>query len=812
MKLKHYIVLALISFSALGALFFINTDQDVGGTINRLPAMTQDGTKVVPRVSGSAIEADEMCLTGDSCITSWGGGSMTALPHTQLFVGNSSNNATATNTITILDSGYVGIATATPYYTLDVDGTIRADNYIGIESDDVGLNTVNGLERTLSDYMDTIQSAGYVSGGDFTDNGDGTAKISAGAGFIKTTNAVGGASLGFTWAENASLSLTSNTTNYIYVDYNSGTPIIAVSTTNPTDFRTIIHLGKIYKNGSNVLHLFKAGSYIPEHTTSNIKRWVAERGEVALTGGGEVAETGARYITVNAATLYGGIVRTTTSAVDTSGADTFTQYYTDGTGGWNESEVSQINNTQYDNGGTLTNLSNNRHRTDFFYIDNDGHISAILGTNNNYFISDAQEVAPPSSVPNIISQFATLIAKSIVKEGETNLEEIDNLETGATFSSSGTVVHNETTGLQGGTADEYYHLNSSEHTELTAWLDDVTLESDGATTLPKLTMTGNIGLGSNWLSSDGDSEGIYVANDGMVGIGTNSPHADYPLTIQPVSQIGIYENLLKYNDYDGNEEWHMVLIDSESLSYTESGVADNVFLLQAGGNIAFADASPDFALEIARKDSANGYFGVSSAPANDGDIFIIDENGNVGIGDSTPSYKLDVDGTLRATGALTIGAYTLPNTDGTADYVLKTNGSGSLTWVAQTDTTYTAGDHITLTGTDFDVDDEATAYKAKIAFETPTDADDFFFGEISTAVTFDSIYCKTLVGTVTLDVTIAGSDINGTDITCTTSGVLDSSLGGDTAGAVGEEVKLEITSVASDPTFLMLELRGQYND
>lgn len=52
---------------------------------------------------------------------------MTALPHTQLYVGNSSNEATATSSITVLDSGYVGIGTTTPAYALDVEGAIQTD-------------------------------------------------------------------------------------------------------------------------------------------------------------------------------------------------------------------------------------------------------------------------------------------------------------------------------------------------------------------------------------------------------------------------------------------------------------------------------------------------------------------------------------------------------------------------------------------------------------------------------------------------------------------------------------------------------------
>lgn len=117
-----------------------------------------------------------------------------------------------------------------------------------------------------------------------------------------------------------------------------------------------------------------------------------------------------------------------------------------------------------------------------------------------------------------------------------------------------------------------------------------------------------------------------------------------------------------------------------------------------------------------------------------------------------------------------------------------------------------------MSGDTLTINAEVRIFKAKIAFEDPVAGDDFFFDELQEAVTFTSIYAKTLVGTVDFDITIGGVDINGTDITANTTGVLDSSLGGDTAGAVGEEVKLEITSVASAPTYIMIVLTGTYDD
>jgi hypothetical protein len=61
-------------------------------------------------------------------------------------------------------------------------------------------------------------------------------------------------------------------------------------------------------------------------------------------------------------------------------------------------------------------------------------------------------------------------------------------------------AHNSTTGIQGGATNQYYHLTSSEHTELTEWIDDVTLSDGGAVdtgagqiTTPQI----NFGYGAN---------------------------------------------------------------------------------------------------------------------------------------------------------------------------------------------------------------------------------------------------------------------------------------------------------------------------
>jgi hypothetical protein len=80
--------------------------------------------------------------------------------------------------------------------------------------------------------------------------------------------------------------------------------------------------------------------------------------------------------------------------------------------------------------------------------------------------------------------------------------------------------------------------------------------------------------------------------------------------------------------------------------------------------------------------SSNMYFvthaagGSGTTDGTPGTAMTILGSGNVGIGTTSPSAPLHVNGAVR------IGAYTLPATDGTAGYFLSTNGSGAVTWAA----------------------------------------------------------------------------------------------------------------------------------
>jgi hypothetical protein len=65
-------------------------------------------------------------------------------------------------------------------------------------------------------------------------------------------------------------------------------------------------------------------------------------------------------------------------------------------------------------------------------------------------------------------------------------------------------------------------------------------------------------------------------------------------------------------------------------------------------------------------------------------LFLKQSNGYVGVNNDNPTAQLDVTGSIQASGTISAGAVTYPNTHGTSGQVLTTNGSGSLSWAAPT--------------------------------------------------------------------------------------------------------------------------------
>jgi len=360
---------------------------------------------------------------------------------------------------------------------INASGTITANSFIGdltgtattasnVLNENVHMDVLSGATYSdLADWFNSTQSSGKISGGEFTDNGDGTIKVAAGTGIIRAsgTTSVEPAML-FDWDEAISLSVTDEDTSYIYIDYNSGTPTVAATLTKTDcDNRSRILLGKVFRKGSSA-HLAPAGMVIDEATKRTSTYLTQVFGEVVRASGVVISEVSDRYLASTDGVLFAGLTRVATTGVDTSGSDTFKYYYYDGdlvTPAWVEADVSTINNIQYNDVATgLEDLSANRYGVHWVYGDYDGHIMVVYGQ-GDYRLNKAVSAQPPSSLPDHVADFGFLAAKIIIKKSATNFNELLSAYDTA-FTPSGAADHNELGGLQGGTATEYYHLTATE--------------------------------------------------------------------------------------------------------------------------------------------------------------------------------------------------------------------------------------------------------------------------------------------------------------------------------------------------------------
>ncbi|RKZ29752.1 hypothetical protein DRQ33_08525 [bacterium] len=160
-----------------------------------------------------------------------------------------------------------------------------------------------------------------------------------------------------------------------------------------------------------------------------------------------------------------------------------------------------------------------------------------------------------------------------------------------------------------------------------------------------------------WVSNDGGNEGVFVATNGNVGIGTSSP----------ADKLDVSGNI---RITGSNYLFFPTIVD---VSGTGGGN------IRIGGTDATGMHIDDNEIQTF-SDGLHLQLDSGQFVRTYNNTYLATAGGNVGIGTTSPSYKLDVSGTGRFTGALTIGAYTLPNTDGTSGYVLKTDGAGNVSW------------------------------------------------------------------------------------------------------------------------------------
>jgi len=424
---------------------------------------------------------------------------------------------------------------------------------------EIGSSTYDDVQ----DFINNRNSSMYIKSADFiTENAslNGTIDIAAIKGYIKDSNSEVAALKSFDIATSTGFAL-DNGLNYLYINYNSGTPVFAKSSSIP-NYADQLVIGQVYKEtGTSIIHILNGGQGFEDFQTKvqkrffevsgfqrssglNISESTLDRGidmtngklwfglcdfslnefdsneSHIVTGGGtggtisanntivfdsSVGDISGHFAhndsiqIVNSSNGNDGVytvysaswdsTNTTLVIVETSlstGSDTgsvydetFTSWYYNGSAWVSVKGNIQVNNTQYYYiASGLVALTAQKYGVHWVFVDNDGHMNVIFGQ-EDYTLADAENAVLPGTLPDLISKFALIAAKVIIQKSATNFLSVASAWD-VIFSTQSVNEHNDLSGLQGGTTDEYYHLTSAEHT---AALDVVTKSSYNAATI-----------------------------------------------------------------------------------------------------------------------------------------------------------------------------------------------------------------------------------------------------------------------------------------------------------------------------------------
>lgn len=262
--------------------------------------------------------------------------------------------------------------------------------------------------------------------------------------------------------------LTNDDTNYIFIDYNNGSPIWNIDTNGSSiNNSNIIRYMNVYRLG-NFIHNLEFGNQglgLTEKLNARIiatDRFARESGlTIGLSG-----STG--ILTLSDGVAWNGSYRQELEALN-SVEDFFFKNYHSG-GNWTYSVSTPftfstasdlINNEYYDDGNDRITASASKYLVNWYYRGQEinDHLYEVLGNNQYDTFGDA-EVSGEPGIPELVQSHAILVGRVIVQVG--TYSGVAQTAFGSVFQSSSVTSHNDLSGIQGGAANDYYHLTLSE--------------------------------------------------------------------------------------------------------------------------------------------------------------------------------------------------------------------------------------------------------------------------------------------------------------------------------------------------------------
>ena len=324
---------------------------------------------------------------------------------------------------------------------------------------------------------------GLISGGQITVISAFTINTDAGYGYLEKSDNIGIVRR-IDWA-NTTLTLSANTNEYIFINENS---ILTSSGTRPSSIFDII-LGRVVTNSTGVEFI--------DLSPVNAEHMANRYGTLLRNAIGPIYSTGS-IVTENVTPFHldvtqGEYYYASNEFMPSGGTDiTFTQYYRNGTGStWITTATTVVNNTQYDNNGTLTALTTSYYTKHTLYVvgqDTYENYFLVLGQNEYATLVEAEDALLPTP-PTFFSDAVSQIASVYIQQGTTGITQIQDIRPVIGFKAGGVNASSTHGNLLG--------LSADDHTQY--------LLVDGSRA-----MSGNLNMGGNNIVSVGTVNSVTV--------------------------------------------------------------------------------------------------------------------------------------------------------------------------------------------------------------------------------------------------------------------------------------------------------------
>jgi len=276
----------------------------------------------------------------------------------------------------------------------------------------------NNNYESLNDAFNLFTSAGRLSGGEIVADAGITVIVTEGEGVARIADDDVSQVKFIGWDNSSAITVPTDSIMYFGVDYNGGSPIVVnYSSDDNFDLDTSFPLGTVI-NQADEIYILNNPWWVGDGLTNVIERFQSEGWLVRdkERGGLILGYDGTRQPTMTAGTLWGRL--TEHELPEFEGGDTFDMYYRDGEDWTEMSDLTQWNNTYYDNDGTLTIIGNNQYSVIWVWVNVASNKVSLMfpqATYSNAAAAEAETI--PTTYPAMWYKGGVIIGRYIVKQG-----------------------------------------------------------------------------------------------------------------------------------------------------------------------------------------------------------------------------------------------------------------------------------------------------------------------------------------------------------------------------------------------------------